>query len=193
MFLINTMWECMYHAKLKEFLDQFELIAVRESQSFNELKAQYQSEKVILVPDLIFYTSPAVSPVGYGDSVLPSLKESLRTTQNYFPMNFLDNDPDTQSYMAWLKSLELYVAGRFHGVCLAALVETPFLVFRSNSWKIQSLLRDMGCEELLINSFDKVERKKEISKKSLIKIRTYTVQARNQIEQLFSRIRDLVQ
>lgn len=51
-----------------------------------------------------------------------------------------------------LQSAETVVTGRFHGVCLAILAGRPFLAFRSNTHKVEGLLRDANlgpCARLL--------------------------------------------
>ena len=53
----------------------------------------------------------------------------------------VQNDAD---YIAELCQRELLVTGRFHAVCMAILAKTPFVAIRSNSWKIQTLLKDVG-------------------------------------------------
>lgn len=56
-------------------------------------------------------------------------------------MQFVQNDAE---YMAELRQRDLLVTGRFHAVCMAVLAKTPFVAVMSNSWKIETLLADIG-------------------------------------------------
>lgn len=47
-------------------------------------------------------------------------------------------------YMDKLGQCTLSVTGRFHAVCFALLTRTPFIAVRSNSWKIDALIDDVG-------------------------------------------------
>lgn len=47
-------------------------------------------------------------------------------------------------YLAALAAAELHITGRFHGVCLSMLTETPFLALASNASKVERLLKDVG-------------------------------------------------
>ena len=96
--------------------------------------------------------------------------------------------PTLYSYQLWLKSLELYVTGRFHGVCLAAMIGVPFLALSSNSHKIEGILKDMDCSKLLIFSIDEVKDKKELAIKLITKAHTYAIEAKQKVGKLFQRI-----
>lgn len=61
-----------------------------------------------------------------------------------FPRTRLVTDDD--SYLAQLSEHSLLVSGRFHAVCLALLSGTPFLAVSSNSWKIETLIKDIGLD-----------------------------------------------
>jgi exopolysaccharide biosynthesis predicted pyruvyltransferase EpsI len=198
--LINTLWQEMDELPhLKRHLNRISLISVREQASYNDLIRVYnRPDKIVITPDVIFATSFDKQKIGYGDSVRKEIRKRLRKQKNYFPMSYIEqgcyhdieslNIPSLHSYISWLKGLELYVTGRFHGVCLSAMANTPFLAFKSNSHKIQGILKDMNCEELIITSLDEVEKKKELAIKALPKIAKYTKKARGQIIDLFKRI-----
>lgn len=189
--LINTLWQKMFLKDIN-MLDKFNLISVREGYSYNELLKVYpKKEKIFLTPDLVFYNGNNSSKIGYGDSVIDSLKESLSENKNYFPLNFVRGIPTFEAYISWLKSLDIYITGRFHGVCMAIIAETPFLSFPSNSHKIESLLNDMNCNELLIKSFNDIKTKKKIANKAMPKILKYKNKAQDDIENLFRKIYSL--
>lgn len=52
--------------------------------------------------------------------------------------------PDARAFLNCLSHCEAMLTGRFHAVCFAILTGTPFLAMRSNSSKIESLMRDVG-------------------------------------------------
>ncbi len=203
--LINTLWQDM--KELKEdikLLDKLDLISVRESYSYEDLISVYpKKEKIIITPDILFATKidNKMVKIGYGDSVHMELRQNLRKRTIFFPLNCIHKGtyrniietimPTLYSYQLWLKSLELYVTGRFHGVCLAAMTGTPFLALPSNSHKIEGILKDMDCSELLINSVDEINAKKEIAIELIPKAHKYAVEAKQKIENLFKRIAKL--
>ena len=153
--LFNTLWQDMKYKGLSKHLRKINLISVRESYSYEELVKKYPKEKLIITPDLIFHNefkSEDRSKIGYGDSVNHKIRSSFKRKANYFPLNFIHsgtyknptslNYPSLQSYVTWLESLDLYITGRFHGVCLSAIAGTPFLSYPSNSHKIEGILHD---------------------------------------------------
>ena len=203
--LINTIWQDM--KELKEdikLLDKLSLISVRESYSYNDLISIYpKKEKIIITPDILFATKVdnKMIKIGYGDSVHRELRQGLGKKTIFFPLAYIHKGtyrnieqiviPTLYSYQMWLKSLELYVTGRFHGVCLAAMSNIPFLALSSNSHKIEAILNDMDCSELLIYSVDEIKEKKEIAIKLIPKAYAYAIEAKKKVEKLFQRIAKL--
>lgn len=198
--LINALWQDMEELnQYKGCLDKLNFISVRESYSYRNLVAIYpKKDKIIITPDIIFATSFKEDVIGYGDSVNRKLRQVLKKKNNFLPLSYIDRGsykyiqnitmPTLKSYQLWLKSLELYITGRFHGVCMSALVGTPFLTFTSNSHKIKGILKDMDCQELLIDSLEEIETKKTRAIELAPKARKYAVEAKPKIEELFKRI-----
>ncbi|MQY41758.1 hypothetical protein GG681_03840 [Epibacterium sp. SM1969] len=62
--------------------------------------------------------------------------------QREFPPLYLSRT--AEDYADRLSYAELHVTGRFHGVCFSLLTQTPFVTLQSNSWKIETLLADLG-------------------------------------------------
>ena len=55
--LINSLWQNMRHPYTNKFLYRLDLIALRESLSYNEMIKDYKKDpKIFLVPDVIFST-----------------------------------------------------------------------------------------------------------------------------------------
>lgn len=184
--LINTLWEKMYDAEL--LLKKVKFICVRESFSYKEIIKYVDKRKVSIIPDMSFYCKPAIDTTGFCDSVMTTLRASLSQKSNYFGMHPVATSPSLVAYLSWMSSLKLFVTGRFHGVCLAALSNTPFLAFPSNSHKIEGLLADMHCPELLINSFNEIESKKQLYAKKHQSIAAYVHNAPKKINWMFSNI-----
>lgn len=198
--LINSVWHNM--GKIKG-LDKFSLISVRELNSFESIVKDYpRPDKIWVVPDVIFYTEvPKKIHIGYGDSNNGSITDKLNKHGNYFPLHYkrigtfkypgVLKAQDLKSYHKWLKSLDLHITGRFHGVCLSAMAGAPFLAFESNARKIEGILRDMNCSELLIKNLDEVEKKKELAIELIPKAYLYAVASKTKIEDLFKTIKEI--
>lgn len=91
------------------------------------------------------------------------LKRLWRTmTARREAARFIQRHPETRlvgsvdSYLEELLSHELLITGRFHGVCLAILTQTPFLAVSSNSWKIETLLSDIGLDDARVQSLTRI-------------------------------------
>lgn len=187
--LINSVWEKMYCCE--DLLRNFFQISVRESRSFQEMKEIVSMDKVRIVPDMIFYSTGALEPqkLGYSDCVMPFVSSTLRKRSNYFPLQTEASSPDIHAYIAWLKSLDLYVTGRFHGVCLAMMLGIPFLAIPSNSFKIEGLLEDCNCTELMIRGLSEVEKKRGEAMQAVEKTLKYSSLAKGRIVDFFKRVR----
>lgn len=189
--ILNTVWEKMF---FNRDLDRIKLIAFRESMSlecFEESCPDYKG-RIVLSADCAFVQEDGDLEIGYGDSVMGLLGSSLARNKNFFPMSFVGSIPDFWAYIQWLKSLDVYITGRFHGVVLSTIAGTPFLAFPSNSHKIEGLLKDMGCEELLIKSFRGMHRKIEIAKQSREKIIKYREVAKRRLNELKVILREVL-
>lgn len=191
--LINTVWEKMFF--VSKLLDKAFYISVRESRSYEEIVKVVSKNKVQVVPDAIFYSTGQfeVQKTGFGDSVLGFIKEELSQESNFFPLQSEKKFPDIQAYANWMLGLDLYVTGRFHGVCLAMMLQVPFLAIPSNSHKIEGLLADCGCSELLILNKEEIPKKRELAKKLVNKAYYYADSAKNQIANSFACIAGLAE
>jgi len=186
--IVNTVWEKMF--VVPSDLDRFSLIAVRENLSKDAILKLKSGARVFTVPDMLFACETKPAEIGYGDSVMAVVARQLKKSDNFFPLNNFYN-PDVVAYLMWLSRLRVYVTGRFHGVVLAALAGTPFLAIPSNSHKIEGLLKDMDCSELLLNSLDEVQDKIPLAVKSKGKVRKYCQKAGGQIDKLGAKLRSL--
>lgn len=67
--------------------------------------------------------------------------------------------PEFDDFVAWLaQHAGLIVAGRFHAVCLALDLEIPVLAVPSNTWKIESLLSEVGLKDRIIVDLGALQR-----------------------------------
>ncbi len=196
--LINAVWHNM--GTIKQ-MDKLSLISVREANSYESLMKDYPNiARVWVIPDVIFYTPkmPKELTIGYGDSVSGSVASQLDKLGNYFPLQYnRKGNPiyspyiarnGIYSYLKWLKTLDLHITGRFHGVCLSAMAGTPFLAIASNARKIEGILRDMGCSELLITSIKEKETKAQRAQELILNAIHYAHGAPYRIEYLFKLI-----
>lgn len=191
--LINTVWEKMY-IKDRRLFENVLLVSVRESLSYAQVIKTVDRKKVCITPDLIFDMDEDLRrlKIGYSDSYMDYLRGGLSQGANYFPMDTTKSKPDLAAYLTWMEGLDLYVTGRFHGVCLAAMLKKPFLAFPSNSHKIEGLLKDMRCPELLLESFEQIEEKRVLAQEAVGKAHDYALKAKKSIECLFKKIKSLL-
>ena len=113
--------------------------------------------------------------------------DELIEKENFFAMQSMHKS-SIGAYISWMKSLDLFVTGRFHGVCLAILLNVPFLAFPSNSHKIEGILNDCKSPELLISEFSDIEKKKDLAIKAVEKTRAYGEGAHKRIGMFFDKV-----
>lgn len=190
--MVNSTWDNIKIPNI-DVLQSMPFIAVRESRSYKQITQVVDESKVYIVPDLSLLANLGHKigggGVGYGDSVVGNISLSLREMPNCMPMQ---RGISTSKYIEWLEGLDLYVTGRFHGVCLAALLAVPFLAMPSNSHKIEGILEDMNCSELLITDVGEVEAKQEIAKEKIVYAEKYAITAATKIHRFFAKVRRAV-
>jgi len=196
--LINSLW---YNMGKIEGIEKLKLITLRETDSYIRFRKDYPNYKytVKIVPDIIFALPLSLTNIGYGDSVYGNKTNMLNCHGNFFPLDYRRQSTPGKSielkadnvyaYLKWLKSLDLYITGRFHGVCLSAMAGTPFLALPSNAGKIEAILKDMGCQDLLINSVEEKDQKIQVAQNLAPLAYEYAQKAREEITHLFKIIR----
>jgi exopolysaccharide biosynthesis predicted pyruvyltransferase EpsI len=200
--LINALWQKMDYKDIKQHIRKIDIISFRESLSYDDFHKNFKHKNTRVVPDLIFYNNfNDINKIGYSDSVNKKIRDTFKRQGNYMPLNFIDSGtylhptqltyPSLQAYILWVKSLDLLITGRFHGVCLSVLANTPFLAYESNSHKIRGLLKDLGCQKCLISKREHEESHAQIAKKICTKSQKYVEQARSKIDKLFEDISKL--
>lgn len=91
---------------------------------------------------------------------------------------------------------EFVVTGRFHGVCLALLTNTPFLAVPSNSYKIEGMLSDIGINGRMFSSMNTISEEAfncvPFSEQEKELINEYLMKARIGADKMFAEIAGLV-
>lgn len=107
---------------------------------------------------------PVTSSLKFVSPHLTGLRRRMRSAYAVFKQNrYLSQHPtaqfvgDTNAYIDALSGKSLSVTGRFHAVCLAIATRTPFVAVKSNSWKIEALIDDIGLSKdrrVALNNLD---------------------------------------
>jgi len=200
--LINALWEKMNYKGIKEDIKKLDLISFRESLSYNDFHSNFEHDNTRIVPDLIFYNNfDNINKIGYSDSVKKEMRDTFKRKDTYMPLNYIHvgtylspkelTYPSLNSYILWLKNLELFITGRFHGVCLSVLAGTPFLAYKSNSHKIQGLLKDMNCSICEISKKNHEKEYENKAKEVFPKTHEYLINSKEKIDELFQDIANL--
>ena len=136
--LMNSVFQDMSSAYQK--LKQFRHIAVRESMSADHMYATYRIRPEV-IPDMSFAlhgTLPQFAGNGrdffFSDSVI---RDGIYT-HSAFDRRFVEN----------MAAHKRACCGRFHAICVAAMIGIPFSAWRSNTWKNKAIMLDMGIPEL---------------------------------------------
>ncbi len=174
-FLINSVWQD--NNLLNDSLSLFDAIFVRENRSREQILLQGKNATVI--PDMIFNTvvpwqqleKKEKKQVIVVDSVLPQKRSYLirlakalkcpywymgNSRKNAFDglkLRIFKSLYPCQNITAieQFNTVQLLISGRFHAVCLAILTHTPFMFIPSNTFKIESMLADVGLVPSLYN------------------------------------------
>lgn len=105
--------------------------------------------------------------------------------------------PNAREFLQRISQCQGMLTGRFHAVCFAILTGTPFLAVRSNSTKIESLLRDVGLSDQRVIELgigtEAIRNRLNSCQYSLVEEQSrqsFVARARQQIRQMFDSIRD---
>ncbi len=131
----------------------YDRIVVRERLSARELWSRHPGVKVEVIPDLAFcHPMSGCIPKERGgimfiDSVVAhhtQILDQLAARQGAGAMRLCLWKEPLDELLALMAGKQLIVTGRFHGVVLAIMAETPFLAFPSNTWKTRGMMADLG-------------------------------------------------
>jgi len=224
MFLINTVWQ--NNNILNDYLHFFEKIYVRESLSQKEVIAAGFDAEVVpdlsLYTDISdVKTNVKKDNIQIIDSIIKKHTNdlsnlALRLRAKFYCMGhgavkLYELHHKYRKYRLRLKGCglqninelndiakhEAMLSGRFHAVCIAMKLKTPFLFIGSNTHKIEGLLSDVGVDynDYLITSKTYNSSKSEIIEfvksnysKNEEKFDKYVNSAIHKIENMFSEI-----
>jgi len=138
---INSVFQENLYANWE--LNQFNFVSVRESMSRDDMIDNHKYEPVV-VPDLIF-THADMFMNTRGDRRIGTFvsNSSTRITPG-MPVTADCKDPE---FVQKLSQSENAVCGRFHALCIAAMLDIPFSVYPGNTHKIEGIMRDMRASE----------------------------------------------
>ena len=209
--LLNTVYQAN-PPSYKDYLTNFDLISVRESRSQAELRKIGIESRV--VPDLSFATdfrhnAKVIDQVFYTDSAIKEVSARIReditkitrkdhtflkiTTRS---KHFWLQSRQARTYLRNLARAEFVLSGRFHATTLSLLLGRPFLAYKSNTFKVESMLEDIGLTERLIDSHRDFATPKldpfRFTEKENQLIHAYVCNARKEINTLIDDIRRLL-
>ena len=105
------------------------------------------------------------------------------------------------TFMNQIGHCSLLITARFHALCMAIQTLTPFIVLKSNTHKIEGLLKDMKFSQdriIELNTLEKLEQESALNTGTFVftvseveKIRSYTKDAKIDIEHMFNEIAKL--
>ena len=149
--LVNAVWDTVQfmdaeHIRLMN--ERIMLTAVRETASAKQVAKFYHGE-VLVVPDLCF-----AQPIrklkrkregtGYSDCVVSKHTRQYKGHPNFRPLIRKPTPYTWDEYTGWLQGLHHYVTGRFHGICMAIMTDTPFTALHSNTHKNEAIQADLA-------------------------------------------------
>ncbi|QKF67959.1 polysaccharide pyruvyl transferase [Arcobacter venerupis] len=125
------------------------------------------------------------------------IEKSKTLKYKYKRFILVDNEDDL---LENIRNSSFLISARFHAICLSLHFKVPFVAISSNTFKIESLLSDIGLNKRRIidikelNDFEKVNRKSNFfSKEELNKIEDYINDANKRIELMFNEINLIIE
>ena len=210
LYLINTVWA--KNTLLNQFLPMFEKIYTRESYSKNAVLPYNTAVEV--VPDMSFYSglqslAPLKTHILTIDSVIPETSRSLFQMSKKHRFLFRTMHPKrtyrrgilrffskkhTLLTQACIENAAMVFSGRFHAMCFCLMYEIPFKMMRSNSYKVEGTLHDIGLDldqyMIVVDDLFRIDKHitGSISQQDIGKIRKYIVSAQEKIDSMFAEI-----
>ena len=167
--LTNSVWDSVQFLNEKVIYNMNEKIiaaSVRESRSLHQLREVYKGP-IEVVPDLSFWQKIPVANVkrkgtGYSDCVRRRNTIQFEGSPNFRPLVRRPIPISWEEYTTWLQGLELFVTGRFHGLCMSVATVTPYQLISSNCHKNEALHEDVvsagGAAAYSKNAREKIEK-----------------------------------
>ncbi|MDC2979736.1 polysaccharide pyruvyl transferase family protein [Pelagibacteraceae bacterium] len=156
------------------------------------------------VPILSFYRLKIFNPkswMGFFKFLLVTLylKLTINKSETIFFKNLyrFQGKYFTRTYVNLINSNKFLITGRYHDVCIAIMCRTPFVSIKSNTFKIQELLNDIGINKNRvandISSINNIMRDRKISyfdDFEIANIYKFLFSSKKTIEDLFLKIRN---
>jgi len=208
--LINTVYQSNPDS-YKDYLNLFDIITVRESRSKAELAKIGIIAKV--VPDLTFATitpklKPKLKTYFYTDSAIKTISTEIKENAKHAqltPVAYLRITTKSKSKWAQTRKARIYLkelstakfifCGRFHALTLCLLLRKPFIAYRSNTFKVEGMLEDIGLTNRIQHGSSSLTIDPsllELSEPELQKINDYLIEADLKIRTLFQDIKLLL-
>ena len=163
--------------RIYQFLKDFDLISTRDSASKIEAES-FGVRDIFVVPDFSFFHNfsdlkprlvterlPADKvAIGMADSVFVDAANRLkkmRADRKYINGSLWRNlkvESSIYDYSRKVASMDVFITGRFHGICYAINVGTPFIAIESNTPKISSMLFDIFGQNKRVRTLEDVEK-----------------------------------
>jgi polysaccharide pyruvyl transferase WcaK-like protein len=120
------------------------------------------------------------------------IEKFINLKYKYKRFIFVKNEDDL---LEEIKNCNFLVSARFHAICLSLHFSIPFIALSSNTFKIESLIRDIGIDKKRIIDIEELNNFVELksiysffSKDELNKINDYIITANQKIELMFTEI-----
>ena len=125
------------------------------------------------------------------------IEKFMKLKYKYKRFIFVKNEDDL---LEEIKNCRFLISARFHSICLSLHFSVPFIALSSNTFKIESLLSDIGLDKKRIiyvkelNNFERLKNTYEFfSKDELNKINDYIITANEKIELMFNEINLIIE
>jgi hypothetical protein len=126
--------------------------------------------------------------------IIKLLLNELNCTFKYKSKRVFFYSKSYNQYTQNIAKLSFLIVGRYHSLCFSLKTLTPFVAFKSNSFKIEGIMQDVGIKIGRIQEFNQlnIEEYREFTHSEVIKIKAYTDKAPCEIDQMFKKIYKLI-
>ena len=179
--LVNSIFQAIPEPKAR-LLSRFKMVSLRESISQN-LAVKYHPDAIV-TPDVFFLydlLEASRQRLSAGIGFFPAVGEQLISTH--------DLDVADPLVISKATSYDRFVTGRFHGICLSAMLGKSFSAYQSNSWKNLGIMKDMGVERLHFDT--RALAHADVSDLPSKSVRKYVEGACTRIHAMFDRILEI--
>lgn len=167
--LINAVYDSVPY---NDHTQKFKYVSVRES-----LSAEYMNNHKVspdIVPDLIF------------DNNIESLSNNGLVYINSVELPDVGINPYEDDFLNTIQNCHSICSGRFHGCCLAMMMNKPFSAYATNTHKTIGLLKDAGLTHLYSDTpdYNKIPYELDCS--------SYVNNAKQKIDMMFKKIKGCI-